>query len=265
MPKKPNGYWTFDRCKEEACKYSKKSNFEKGSGSAYIIALRNGWINKICSHMSSPQRASGHWTKSACLKEASKYKTASDFEKFSPGAYDASRKHGIYKKCCQHMQSPQKEKGFWTKSKCLEEAKKYSSISEFQKGSRYAYQKSLKNGWLESAEFEIKRQSTDADVFYVWKSSYKSKAGIPIYKVGVTSKRLGERRIYEGKYSLGSDSCEIIIYKFSENAYDLESFAKNIGRRWNGTTGPGYTEMVELSDKDIKRIMDECEGRNNGS
>jgi hypothetical protein len=41
--RKPNGYWTIDKVKEEALKYNSRKSFEKGSTS-YQIAYRNGWI-----------------------------------------------------------------------------------------------------------------------------------------------------------------------------------------------------------------------------
>lgn len=39
--------------------------------------------------------------------------------------------------------------GKWNKKKCIEESKKYKSRSEFSLKSHSAYQKSLKNGWLD--------------------------------------------------------------------------------------------------------------------
>lgn len=43
--KKPSGYWTRERCREEALKYTSRAEFKKNSGSAYTISLRNGWYN----------------------------------------------------------------------------------------------------------------------------------------------------------------------------------------------------------------------------
>jgi predicted GIY-YIG superfamily endonuclease len=49
--KKPNGYWTFERCKEEALKYKVKKDFEKGCVSAYNKCVKNKWLDITCSHM----------------------------------------------------------------------------------------------------------------------------------------------------------------------------------------------------------------------
>lgn len=48
--KKPNGYWTFEHCKEVALNYTIRSSFKKAS-SGYDSARKNGWLDEICSHM----------------------------------------------------------------------------------------------------------------------------------------------------------------------------------------------------------------------
>ena len=48
---KPKGYWTLERCKEEALRYESRVEFMRGSGSAYNVVLRNKWLEEVCSHM----------------------------------------------------------------------------------------------------------------------------------------------------------------------------------------------------------------------
>lgn len=45
--KRPNGYWTKENVFAEAKKYKTKSEFYKDCGSAYNVALRNGWLDKM--------------------------------------------------------------------------------------------------------------------------------------------------------------------------------------------------------------------------
>jgi hypothetical protein len=47
---KPKGYWTYEKCKELALSCKTKLDFIKYKGSAYNIALENGWLDDICSH-----------------------------------------------------------------------------------------------------------------------------------------------------------------------------------------------------------------------
>lgn len=47
----PAGYWTRERCKEDAGKYKTKKKWAKDSGGAYDAALSNNWIDECCEHM----------------------------------------------------------------------------------------------------------------------------------------------------------------------------------------------------------------------
>lgn len=44
--KKPNGYWTKEKCREEASKYPDRISFQK-STSAYAITCRNKWLDEF--------------------------------------------------------------------------------------------------------------------------------------------------------------------------------------------------------------------------
>ena len=57
---KPNNYWTYDKCSDEALKYNQRSIFAKKSTGAYLTAQRNKWLNYICIHMKRPNP----WNKS---------------------------------------------------------------------------------------------------------------------------------------------------------------------------------------------------------
>ncbi len=48
---KPNGYWTKERCMEEALKYDFKVDWKKNSGSSYSLARRYGWFDECIAHM----------------------------------------------------------------------------------------------------------------------------------------------------------------------------------------------------------------------
>jgi len=50
MNKKPNGYWTFERCKEEALKYKYLKDFRK-QYTPYNKSIKKGWFNDIGKHL----------------------------------------------------------------------------------------------------------------------------------------------------------------------------------------------------------------------
>lgn len=43
--RKPNGFWSYERCSNEALKYKTKAEFKKGNASAHSAAQRNGWLD----------------------------------------------------------------------------------------------------------------------------------------------------------------------------------------------------------------------------
>ena len=51
MQLKPVGYWTKEKCAEEALKYDTRNDFNKYSNSAYVKAANEKWLNEICDHM----------------------------------------------------------------------------------------------------------------------------------------------------------------------------------------------------------------------
>lgn len=90
---KNKGYWTKEKCKEEALKYNRKIDLYKNSPGAYMAMLNNNWLTELCPNMKSKKR-NGYWTKNLCLTEALKYKSKSNFRKLSGGAYRTALKNG---------------------------------------------------------------------------------------------------------------------------------------------------------------------------
>lgn len=141
--------WTKDKCKEESLKYNNVKDYKNNSLS-YRAAVRNKWLDEVCSHMSRKKNSFNYWTKEKCREEALKFEKRKKFELSFPGAYAACRKNGWLDEVCEHMKSKDiKPKGYWTKLRCKEESMKYNTKSEFQKGSKSSYQISCRNGWLD--------------------------------------------------------------------------------------------------------------------
>ncbi len=89
--KMPKGYWTKEKCIEEALRYKSKSEFIKGSYNCYKIASKNKWLDEITIHMSSRKKKT-KWTKEMCIEEALRYKSKSEFIKGSYNCYKMSCK-----------------------------------------------------------------------------------------------------------------------------------------------------------------------------
>ena len=69
MDRKPNGYWTKERCREEALLYDSRTEYQKESVGSYIKALRHGWLDDMCFHMKTKKIK---WTYQKIKEEALK-------------------------------------------------------------------------------------------------------------------------------------------------------------------------------------------------
>ena len=90
----------------------------------------------------------GKWTYNSCYSEAKKYDTMKDFRTKSASAYNASCKNNwtddyVWLKIKNH------KRGFWNYENCYNEAKKYKTRIDFQRGSGSAYDKALCENWID--------------------------------------------------------------------------------------------------------------------
>lgn len=147
---KPNGYWTKERCYEEATKYKSKVEFQQKCGSAYVTAKKNGWIDDY-TWFERPVVYNKKWTYETCLEEAKKYKTKTEFKNNNSGAYNVAYRNGWlddYTWLEDGNKIAVEKRRKWNKETCCEEAKKYKTKVEFRRLSSGAYDAAYKNGWL---------------------------------------------------------------------------------------------------------------------
>lgn len=146
---KPSGYWGKEKTQVEALKYKTRGAFQLGSGGAYHAARKRGWLEDICSHMTSPMRPHGYWTLERCAAEARQFETRTEFQKGSPQAYKAAYGKGYLDEVCAHMKLAIKPNGYWSKDNILSEARRYDTRIAFKKTCPSAYKAAMSNGWLE--------------------------------------------------------------------------------------------------------------------
>ena len=185
-----NGYWTKERCYEEALKYSHRKEFQRGSGSAYSAAIRHGWLDDICEHMKLTTMPRGYWTKQRCFEEARKYDSQKEFQEKAGGAFTALKRNGCLKEACAHMEADKHMPGYWTKEKCREEAKKYSTKSAFRKGCQGAYSAAWTNAWIDDICEHMNQTQTrgywtfercvEEGKKYSRRNDFRKKAKVPI-------------------------------------------------------------------------------------
>ena len=88
-----NNYWTKDKCRLVALKYSNRNSFRNTDASAYRTAIAKKWLDEICSHMTGGKKPDGYWNKDHCKEEALKYKNKTQFRKNCSSAYNSAKKN----------------------------------------------------------------------------------------------------------------------------------------------------------------------------
>jgi very-short-patch-repair endonuclease len=144
------GYWTLERCIEDAKKYKSKSewrNSEKPTG--FNVAKTNGWLMLCCQHMNETKKPNGYWgLLDNCLKDASRFTFQARWEEESPSAVASARKNGWLERCIQHMKPSTSYNLKWTKEAVIEDAKSFDTLGEWREKSGGAYAAASKNGWV---------------------------------------------------------------------------------------------------------------------
>lgn len=157
----PDGYWTQERCFEEAQKYSSKQDFRKSCSSAYTIAWRHGWLSDY-TWFKRPDMTQ-KWTQDACYKEAQKYHTIKEFRENSNSCYVTASSKG-WLKDYTWLERADNNRESWTKEECIEESKKYKTLNDFHNNSCGAYTAAWRNGWLKEFTW-LKRQISEPYTF----------------------------------------------------------------------------------------------------
>lgn len=140
--------YTKNDCQRESLKYLTRSDFKKDSN-LYNIALKNGWLDDICSHMIEIKKSKGYWTKEMCLKDSLKCNSLKEFEDKYNTSYISSRRHRWIKDITKHMEKSKPHNYKWKKEECEKEYLKYNNIDDFKKYSKFAYKSIIDNNWLD--------------------------------------------------------------------------------------------------------------------
>lgn len=155
--------------------------------------------------------------------EAAKYEKRSDLKEANHRIYYVAMKEGLLDELYPT------EKGYhrkWTPETLAEEAGKYQTKTEMYRANSSAYQTARRLGILNEICAHMKAAPrSDYDAVYI-----AQVPGTDVYKVGLTSKRLGLQRMDQIKPKVEL----ITLMCFNKHAYDIEQELLNIGRKLDG-------------------------------
>lgn len=146
------GTWTKEEVLADAKKYQTVSNWKSSGNAACQIAYKRGWIKEATKHMVSPHKPKGYWIKERVLQDAQKYTTKMEWFRGNQSAYAIANTNGWLTDATAHMNKPKpissKPKGYWSRERVFEDAKRYKTKMEWFRASRQAYRKAQSQGWL---------------------------------------------------------------------------------------------------------------------
>ena len=158
--KNKSGHWTKERVMASALPFTTQSAWKKEHGGAWSKAISMGWTQEACAHMDfndeSKIKPQGYWTRERVIASAKPHTTQAEWREQEPSAVAVAKKKGWFVEATAHMSASrpnQKANGFWTKERVLDDAKKYSSKTEWRKNSMGAYSKALRMGWIDETNF----------------------------------------------------------------------------------------------------------------
>lgn len=169
--KRPNGYWTLERCKAEAMKYNNPAAMKRGDPKAYSAMKSHGWYEMCCAEMKARRVPNNYWTEERIKEVMMKTITRTDFQKDYPGAYGAAISIGIYERLTKMMvclglwkeKNTKRRKRIdpmqkWTAKMAMDCASKYNSLYEFRNEAPKAYHALLVRGLLDVGCKHMKRR-----------------------------------------------------------------------------------------------------------
>lgn len=189
-----------------------------------------------------------NWDHESVRLEALNYPSRSEFQKKSGGAYRYAFRN---KMLDELFPDSVKEPVSWCHDSVREEANKYQHRTDFKLNAAGAHKYAYNNGML--AELFGDTYNTpccDNNVVYIWKVK-----GSPVYKIGITSKRLNDRRI---RYVCrkGDLECEEAHLVEVEDAVLVERALLSYGRPFEfGKPFSGSTEFRNLTNQEYEECL----------
>ncbi|NLH94307.1 MAG: hypothetical protein GX466_08875 [Candidatus Cloacimonetes bacterium] len=224
----------------EGRKYVSRAEFKRESATAYGVARQRKLLDQL---YPSKNALRADWSDDAnVLAEGRKYSSRKEFYRGNNGAYDAARKRNLLDQLYPSLRAD------WSDdASVLAEGCKYVSRAEFKRESGSAYQVAWQRNLLDLIDWPEENAPSDNDAIYIWRAVGEYFNGHPVYKIGVTSARLGTARIEKVGRAAGFEVDLICCEPVQCKATDLEAKLHILGENPGYTGFDGCTEFRALS------------------
>ena len=189
-------------------------------------------------------RKGADWSDDAVvLAEGRKYNSRHGFKLNSASAYRVARERGLL-----DLLYPNKQQKYTSDEMLVEIGGQYRSRRAFSLGKARAYYLARQRNLLGLIGFPENNAPSDNNAIYIWRAIGQHYNGNPVYKIGVTSSRLGVWRIVDVAGRAGFEFDLICCEAVQGKATDLERKLHLLGEDPQLAGFNGATEFRALSD-----------------
>lgn len=181
--------WDEAGLRKVAANYDRKIDFRRADHAAYIAMQKRfpHLLNECFPHRPTK------YTEEIVTQLAAEFDSLKAFERGDRAGSEALH---IYYPHLKDVLFDRKIKpaNYWTHERLTDVASNYRTKEDFYRGNLGAYSSAVRLGVLDALGFES-GASCDNDALYIWQAVDQYFNGKPVYKIGVTSLRLGTSRI----------------------------------------------------------------------
>lgn len=246
--------WTSEMVMDAAKSYTSRQEFISGHQSAARAARRMGVMTILFPKTLRGTKTKVVWDEYTVAAKASLYSSRVEFYRGSPSAYNAAKKMNLLGSLYGFVRDQ------WDGEAIRNEASKYEGRLAFCRGCGSGYAAALRLNMMDEL-FPERIHGTDNDVVYIWEVAGEVFNGNPVYKIGITSARLGRTRIdqvVKGSNSRGFR--EVCMKKVVVPAKHTEKkiLALGVSPLYSGFNGS--SEFRSLSPSELMTALEIVEG-----
>ena len=245
-----NFKWDEPAIRSAAKKFQSRGEFEVECASAVASARKKfpGLLDELF-----PRKLRVAWTEETVRNEALKYSSKKEFQDKCSSGEAAARRFGILDDL--GFKRPVQSRFKWTEEAIRVEALKYSTKREFEKFARGASERARVIGIIDDLGL-LEYPPSDNDTIYMWRAVGQYFNSNPVYKIGVTSARLGLARINQVSKASGFESQMIFVHVVAGKASSLESKLLAMGDDPRYTGFNGASEFRAFNSAALEIILE---------
>jgi len=240
----------------EGRRFSSRKEFKHGNVSAYQAALRRDLLDQLYpSKRADFAKRADHakWSDERVLEEGRKYASRADFARGNGGVYQAARRRNLLDQL--YLSKNDLRNDWGDNDLLLAEGRKYDSRADFARGNASAYQIAWRRNLLHLIDFPENNAPTDNDTIYLWRAVGQFHNDVPVFKIGVTSQRLGDVRIKQVARDAGFTAALVAAVPTWLPASYAEEHLHGFGvdPQWRGFDGA--TEFRALNAVELDQVL----------